>query len=295
MEEIFVLESATIAIKVSARGAELCSLYQRKCKVEYLWQGSSWNKHSPVLFPIVGGLKNGSYSHEDQIYHLPRHGFARDRNFELIEQTDNSLRFLLRYDEDSLAVFPFQFELSIIYSVEGSQLTVKYEVVNLEPNKVMFFSLGAHPAFNVPLLSQLAYEDYSLQLDLVPQANKEIIKYSLTAEGLIDSQSASPVAALQTLYLNKALFAKDALVFAGIQSASIKLAAKENEAVLLFRYDGFPYLGIWAQYGADFVCIEPWQGIADRDDSDGELANKQGIIALYPHQSWTQSWSVLLS
>src|SRR5690606_18063654 len=117
MEEIFRLASDSLAIKVRAKGAELCSLQHTHSGIEYIWQGESWPKHSPILFPIVGGLKKGRYQHEGKTFELPRHGFARERMFKLIEQTNSNLIFSLSYDESSLWIFPFKFELRVIYSL----------------------------------------------------------------------------------------------------------------------------------------------------------------------------------
>jgi galactose mutarotase-like enzyme len=292
MEPFFSIASKEMIAGVKSKGAELCTLRARDSDTEYLWQGDSWNKHSPILFPIVGGLRNGVYEYRGKSYNLPRHGFARDREFALIEKGKERLVFALLYDESSLAVYPFQFELRVIYTIEGSKLSVTYEVKNLEENSEMLFSIGAHPAFKVPVEAGLAYDDYQLHLNL--DADKEILKYNVTKDGLIDSSSAQAWPSEMILDMDKELFVSDALVYSGINSGKIVLQSPKSNKRIQLYYEGFPYLGIWAQYGAEFVCIEPWQGIADWDNTDGLLENKKGIIALAPKEVWRQSWHIIV-
>jgi galactose mutarotase-like enzyme len=142
------IQNQAIKAVIKTKGAELSSL-QKEDK-NYIWEINSefWNKTSPILFPIVGALKNGEYFYEGNVYKLSRHGFARDFEFEVIENSENTVVFSLKSNEETLKVYPFHFELQLSYILEGNKLVVKYEIINHSSEK-MYYSIGAHPAFNI--------------------------------------------------------------------------------------------------------------------------------------------------
>lgn len=283
------LENEVLKIWVKPKGAELKSLTQKKTGTEYIWNADPdfWGKSSPVLFPFVGGLKDDTYSFEGKSYEMGRHGFARDRMFALESKTETSLTFLLKSDADSLAVYPFHFELRLTYTLEGSTLTVTYEVKNLGSDK-MYFSIGAHPAFSVPLDVDAQYKDYSLSFS----AKENAERWLLSDEGLLTGETESLGEGLEKLPLSKGLFEKDALVFKGLKSNEIRLQSDEPSPGLAFGFNDFPYFGIWAAPNADFVCLEPWCGIADSVDHNQELTSKEGINTLAASEAFQRSWSV---
>ncbi len=271
-----VLTNNIISIKVASRGAELQSLYNKNTGIEYMWNaGPEWPKVSPVLFPIVGGLKKNQYQYNDRTYMLNRHGFAREMEFDLIAQETNSLTFLLKSNDKTLEHYPFQFSFYIKYTLHGSQLQVGFIVVNKEAGQ-MLFSVGAHPAFAVPLVSGTLFEDYFLEFDAIENTER----WPLTAEGLIETASVSFLSGTSKLPLKKELFYNDAIVFKDLQSKHISLKSDRTEHGLIMGFDGFPYMGIWAAKNADFVCIEPWCGIADGVHASGMLSEKEGIQAI---------------
>nr|MCU0354504.1 aldose 1-epimerase family protein [Cytophagales bacterium] len=160
------LENQYLRVTVREQGAELDSIFHQQHRIEYLWQAdpTHWAKKSPVLFPIVGSLKDGTYFHNGQAYRLPRHGFARERAFALVEQTENSLFFAQNADNNTRKVYPFEFRFGIRYQLVEDTLSVTYEVANIG-DEVLYFSVGGHPAFNVPLAAGTHYEDYRLVFD----------------------------------------------------------------------------------------------------------------------------------
>ena len=285
---MYTIENEQIRIQVSTKGAELQSLWHKQHALEYLWQGDAayWAKRSPVLFPIVGTLRNNTYIHQDVTYNLPRHGFARDKAFALHEQTASSITLVLHSDADTLKVYPFAFSFFITYSIEGNTLNTCYKVINTGTDE-MYFSVGAHPAFNVPLTNTTHFEDWYLQFNQQENSNR----WPITADGLIATTS-EPFLQGDRLPLQPSLFYKDALVFKDLASTTITLASDISERRLVFSFEGFPYFGIWSTKDAPFVCLEPWCGIADSEHADGDLTRKEGIHDLAAGSSWQRQWSI---
>lgn len=288
-QHMFTIEDQQLRINIHPRGAELQSIYHKGSQTEYMWSGDPavWAKHSPLLFPIVGTLKDNIYYYEGKPYQLPRHGFARDRDFAVEMQASDSIRFLLKSDAASLKVFPFAFELRISYDVIGGVLTTTYHVTN--PDKTpLYFSVGGHPAFKVPLAPDTTYTDYYLEFDQTENAPR----WPISKDGLIERESQPLLDNTNKLPLTKDLFAKDALVFKGLKSTSVTLKSAGDSRGLTLVFPGFPFLGIWAAPGADFVCIEPWCGIADSVDSNQQWTDKEGINKLDAGGSFERSWTL---
>ena len=285
------LEHDLLRISIAEKGAELQSLYRTDLGVEYLWNGDPafWGKFSPVLFPIVGGLKDNTYFYKGQPYHLGRHGFARDRVFEIAAQSSHHIVFILKSDAATKQVYPFDFSFELSYTINGDSLIIGYKIINTG-DEVMYASVGAHPAFKIPLTDGTTYEDWHLEFAQTEHTGK----WPLTKDGLIE---AAPIPCLnntQTLPLNKPLFYGDALVFKDLQSKSISIKSNQSAHGVNMQFDGFPFYGIWAAKDADFVCLEPWCGIADAVNASGELREKEGMILLTPGQNTARTWSIEL-
>ena len=247
-----------------------------------------WGKHAPVLFPIVGELKNGIYIFKDKEYKLPRHGFARDKMFEA-DQTDTTCAtFTLKNDEETFAVYPFEFVFRVEYNIKENELACTYQVQNINAG-LMYFSVGGHPAFNVPLNKNLFYTDYSLAFN-----NDDVLKKYLLQNGLINDETESIQLDNKTLQLTPGLFYKDAIVLKHINSKQVTLKTNKDSHGLKFKFDDFPFFGIWAAKDAPFVCLEPWCGIADNINHNNKLINKEGINQLTAGETWSRTWSVEL-
>lgn len=284
------LKNDKLQVVVAEKGAELQSIVRTDLGQEYLWHaGPEWAKKSPVLFPIVGTLKNNSYTYKGKNYTLGRHGFARDKVFTLTEQTDHQLRFTLSDTEDTLRVYPFHFTFHVVYTLLDTALKVTYVVENTGKD-TMYFSVGAHPAFKVPLTEGTEYEDYYLAFN--EEENDGV--WPLSADGLIEPTPEPFLVKTHKLQLKHSLFYNDALVFKTLASNIIELKSDKSPRGLKLQYDGFPYMGIWAAKDADFVCIEPWNGIADSVNASGELTGKEGIHILEKGKHFERSWTVTL-
>jgi galactose mutarotase-like enzyme len=287
---MYRIQSNKLDISIQTKGAELISVLHTVNGLEYMWNADPkfWAKKSPVLFPIVGTLKNNTYYYNDKAYNLPRHGFARDKEFSVVSHNEDEVTFSIRNDEETIKMFPFLFTFNIQYKVEGDELSVKYIVENKESIEDMFFSVGGHPAFKVPLTEGTVYEDYELRFD-----QKETTgRWPITKDGLIESEPDPLLNNTNTLPLSKELFFKDALVLKHLQSGSVRIQSHKTEHGLEFNFAGFPFLGLWAAPGADFVCIEPWCGIADSVNTDQQLQNKEGIICLPAGEKFEAVWKV---
>jgi galactose mutarotase-like enzyme len=285
---MITLENETASATIRSFGAELTSLFNKYTGLEYIWQaGKEWPKSSPVLFPVVGSLKNGSYIYDGNSYPLDRHGFARTREFKVEYVDETTAVFVLVSDDETLKIYPFPFELKIIYTLIGGELKVVYEVTNTG-NSDIYFSLGAHPAFKVPLNDAYAYKDYYLEF-----SKTETIERWMLNDGLLGVSSVPFLNNENILPLKKELFADDAIVLKNLFSNRISIKNNKDEHGMHFNFSGYPYFGIWAAKGADFVCLEPWMGITDNMGSSGKLEEKEGILKLAHGDNFTCSWFVI--
>lgn len=286
---MFLIENDHLQVTIDSKGAELKRVFHKRHAIDYMWNADPayWAKTSPVLFPIVGALKDNVYHYNKRTYTLPRHGFAREKDFKVTAQQSHSITFSIESDADTLVVYPFHFTFSITYTLNADELSVTY-IINNTQNEIMFFSVGGHPAFKIPLIEGTAYEDYKLIFEKDETADR----WPISKDGLIEKTSEPMLDGTTTLPLKKDLFYEDAVVFKHLQSRFVQVASDKTPHGLRFSLSGFPYLGLWASPGADFLCIEPWCGIADSVDSNQQLPNKEGILQLQPAETFEVQWSV---
>lgn len=277
----FHLKKGPLEARFSSLGAECTSLCFHG--LEYLWQANPavWGRHSPVLFPIVGRLQGDCYTYSGKSYSLTQHGFARDREFSLVSQTKHSLLFSLKSDEQSLEVYPFLFELQIRYTLTNTGMRVAYQVRNPSEDKELWFSIGAHPGFSCPLETEKeSLEDY--QLDFGQQDLSSLSLYALE-NGLIGSERKTLPLENGKLDLRWELFQNDALIADIGTVTSVSIRSRKTGKGYAMGFKEFRWLGLWTkQPDAGFVCIEPWNGIADTVTHNGKLTEKMGIESLPP-------------
>ncbi|WP_293745120.1 aldose 1-epimerase family protein [uncultured Pedobacter sp.] len=286
---MITLENDYIKVSLAAKGAELQGLFSKETKLEYLWNANPkyWAKHSPVLFPIVGSLKNNSFIYQGKHYELPRHGFARDNVFNFEKLSESEGIFTLTQNVDTLKTYPFYFELKLKYQLIDRKLKLTYEVKNTGTSELLF-SIGAHPAFAVPNTPDTVYEDYYLYFN----ADEQLTFWKLE-DGLVANETKNIALNARKLKLTHELFYNDALVFKNLQSNSISLLNTKNDNGLHFNFEEFPFFGIWAAPDAPFVCLEPWCGVADGVNHNQELSGKEGIIKLGAGKTWSRFWEVV--
>lgn len=286
---IYTLENQHLKISLSNHGGELHSIKGKKDNTEFLWSGveAYWKYHAPILFPIVGKVFNGKYTVDGITYELPQHGLARVRDFEMIEQTKNSISFELKYSEDTLKVYPFKFSLIIKYTLNDINLSIDYIVKNLD-NKEMYFSIGAHPAFMCPIEND-KFDDYYFEFN--EKENASIMQ--LVGPGYFSKEEKPYLKDENIINLSTDLFKNDALVFKNLKSNKISLKSKNHKKYLEFDFGEFPYLGLWTKdTGAPFVCIEPWFGHADFDGFNEEFKDKAAIQSLMPNKEFHCNYNI---
>ncbi|SDB48099.1 aldose 1-epimerase family protein [Belnapia rosea] len=278
------IASSALAAELSPAGAELHGLRDAAGQ-DFLWDGGpAWPRHAPVLFPIVGRLAGDALTHAGQRYPMRQHGFARDRDFTLVEQMADRCAFRLADDAASQAIYPFAFALEIRYALEGARLVVEYRLGN-PGTAPLPASIGAHPAFRWPLPGA-AGRPHELVFDQAEPAPIRRLEDGLMRPGPVPS----PVEG-RRLPLAEALFAEDAMILDGVESRSLDYRATGGPA-LRFAFHGFPHLGLWSKPGAGFLCIEPWQGFASPVGWDGEFAAKPGLLSLPPGGEFRAGWTV---
>jgi galactose mutarotase-like enzyme len=287
----YTIESNDLKVIIQNEGAELCSVISKKSGKEYIWQANPdvWGSHAPNLFPIIGGLKDGKYRYKDNWYEMPKHGFIRrNENLTVEEISTNSVQFVLNSDEPTKKMYPFDFQFKIQFSVTDTTLTVSHQVINTGQEDLLF-SLGGHPAFNCPIHTNADYEDYHLEFDQDEYAETHLLDIE---KGLVNNKTELILNNSTKLPLHKHLFDRDALIFKNLKSNSVSLVHKSKGKVLSMDFSDFPYLGIWAKPGANYVCIEPWLGIADSVHHNQNLEDKEGIISLPKNQTFSAKYSI---
>ncbi len=285
------IQNEFIKAVVHPIGAELQELKDLKTGINYLWNGNPayWGKFSPVLFPIVGTLKENTYFYKGHQYSLPRHGFARERSFECIDKSPQSVSFLLSDDASTRELYPFRFQLAIRYTLLDNLLSCNYMIRNTDEDDI-YFSIGAHPAFAVPLhvsTQDRLYDDYYLEFS----DSIALHRYKLE-NGLIGTTTETIKLDSKKLPLNQDLFRDDAIVLKNLPDTSIRIGSVNHSNGLEFGFHDFPFFGIWAAPGAPFVCLEPWCGIADSVNHNQELTEKEGIVRLPKGEVFERQWTV---
>ncbi|MCD7033622.1 aldose 1-epimerase family protein [Metabacillus sp. GX 13764] len=275
-----VIENEWLQVKIAAKGAEVREVKHKKTGLDYMWTGDSayWGRVSPVLFPIVGRLKDDQYKLDGSTYEMPQHGFLRDQDFILDKRSNTEAAFVLESAGKFKQIYPQKFKAVIHYELSGASLTVKWEILNDDKGD-MFFSIGAHPAFRVPLLHDEHVSDY--RVDFTSKKNHMVTEYELQDSLIREKGQTSE---LPSFLLDGSLFKNDALVYSHIDAVSLT-SAKSGHGVKVLM-ENFPFVGIWSRYMEDkgtiapFVCIEPWYGIADTIEATGNLNEKLGIQKL---------------
>ncbi|MCR5076524.1 MAG: aldose 1-epimerase family protein [Prevotella sp.] len=279
-----------LTLRTSSLGAELQSIQDSTGK-EYLWQADAqyWNRHSPVLFPLVGGLWQDTFRVDGKEYHSKRHGFARDTDFKILRKEPHRIVYGMHDTEDTWQKYPFHFALSISYKLEKNRIHVIWHVQNTDVREI-HFQIGGHPAFNLPDVKAGDPVHGYLKLDadslersiLTPEGNRlpDFLPVE-TDEGILE--------------FTEETFKDDALIFDRCQLHEVQLLNRQGAPVISVRFNS-PAVGIWSPYGkhAPFLCIEPWYGVADAVGYDGELKDRYLMNHLLPGASFMSEYVVTI-
>jgi len=278
MTDLITIASDALTARINPFGAELWSLTDGEGR-EYMTDADPafWTGHAPLLFPIVGALNGGRYRLGDAEYALPKHGFARTSRFGLIAQTDHTVRFQLSDSEATRAVYPFAFTLDMAFALDGATLRMTATVEN-RGDAPMPFSFGFHPAFAWPLPGGAAKADHRV---IFAEPEPQDVRRIDPASGLVVPQSSPTPVVGRELAPTAELFEPDALIWDRLNSRALTFGA-EGGSSLAIAFPDTPMLGIWQKPGAHYLCIEPWQGIADPQGYAGDFRDKPGVVILAP-------------
>lgn len=276
---MITLHNDYLTVQINPLGAELTSVKDNDSGLEYMWQADKayWGRHAPILFPIVGRLQDNQYRLNDQTYRLTQHGFARDREFTVTEQTATRVSLELTADAQTKTLYPLDFILTLAYELVDHQLRVSATVTN-PATAPMVFSFGAHPGFNVPFGRAAAdFTDYHVTV-----SPKKVYQRVPLVGPYSDTQHSVPLDLTQPLALNHELFDHDAQVLTlDNHETTVMLSTPADDHGVALTVAA-PYLGIWSPYPkqAPFVCLEPWWGLADDVQATGDLTTKVAIQRL---------------
>ena len=287
------MENEFLRIGIEDRGAQLCSVYDKKRGKELLWTADPafWGYHAPVLFPFVGMVNQGEYRYEGRAYHVRQHGFARELDFLCVSQTASSVTHRLTANDVTREKYPFDFVLEITHTLSGRDLTVSWNVQNPSEEKPLYFSIGGHPGFNVPIADGEKKEDCYVLFHGKKSLQYILVDLSVTA--------ADPdhVYTMELdngyLKLDRHLFDIDTFVYENSQVEKVSLCGPDKKPYITVTCPGFPYFGLWTKSDeAPFVCLEPWYGRLDDRGFTGELPKKTGIQCLAPKKSFDASYVI---
>ncbi|WP_411272973.1 aldose 1-epimerase family protein [Daejeonella sp.] len=274
---MIILQNEFLNVQISPLGAQLTSLFNKLNQTEHLWQAdpSIWGFHAPNLFPVVGECFNREIQVNGQPYPMERHGFARTSEFAIHDCSEVHAKFSLSHSDITSKSYPFKFSFQVLFDLFDAELRISYKVINQDENAI-YFSVGAHPAFNIPFFKGESYNDYYIEFE----QEEELVQHLLSEEGFFNGLTEPVIQSSKKIDLDKRLFDSGALVFKKLSSREVLIKNHKTPNFISVSFPHFESLGIWAAPGADFVCIEPWLGYADSVGGTGEFCNKEGIRTL---------------
>lgn len=291
----YKLSNEKICVKFQSLGGALSSIQDME-GVEYLWQGDAayWSGQAPVLFPICGSIRDDRANiGENKITTMPRHGIVRKKEFTCTKQTENSIVFSIKSNEEMYKQYPYKFQLDITYTLEDNKIIITYTIFNLDNDKMPFF-IGGHPGFRCPLFENEEYSDYYLEFE---EKENCTVPTPVTATGLIDVAHRTPfLNGEKTLPLTHDLFAEDAIIFDELKSRKVILASSKNEKKIEVEFRDFPYLILWSTANkGPFLAIEPWVGLSTCSDEGDIFEEKRNVQILEPGQEKDYTFSICIS
>ncbi len=276
------IENDLFTCEIKDDGAELHSFKRKSDNKEYIWCGNPdiWYGQSPILFPIIGKLLDDKYRYNSAEYSLQKHGFARKRKFALTEKGEDYAIFFQKEDEETLKQYPFEFELYVKFELDNDGLKVSHKVIN-KSGKEMFFSLGAHPGFNIEIGDSIIFDENET---LVTERIDDNAIIAVKDEPLLNNE--------KEIIITDSIFKTDALILNGFKSKGLTLKSQKDGDIIHFDLGDAPFLGIWAKPGAPYVCIEPWWGVNDDYDKKDDISMKRGIQSLPDNGIFEYSWKI---
>jgi len=276
----FTIHNEHLAVTIKRKGAELCSVIDNS-GYEYIWQAEPvWPRHAPNLFPIVGSLIDHQYEYNGKTYDMSHHGFARNMDFDMLHQSEHSICFVLAHSDQTFKAYPFRFNFLVTYTLEGNKLEQRFRVINTDTKDIPV-SFGGHPAFNA-----IPVSEYNVVF-----SENEVVKSNLLSGPYISNTELDAIAG-DTIVLDNDTFNDDALIFQGLRSKEVSLVHTRSNHKVTMDISEFPYLGIWAKPRAPYVCLEPWQGLADYASHNKDIWTKKGIVRVGKNEELSKTFSM---
>lgn len=287
---VYTIQNEHIVCEINSRGAELYSL-KSKNGIEYIWQRDPeyWSYCAPVLFPIVGRLKDNRTIINEKDYFLNSHGFLRDQEFEVFQIKDSEISLVNTFNQNTLKLYPFKYKVMITYTLTDKTLRTNYKVINETEGNIVF-NIGGHPAFNCPLYPGEEFEDYTIYFEEAESFTSPKVE----ANGTLNfDEPVRRYEGLEKLELDYNLFTIDTIVIPRVRSHYVSLLNKEGKGLKL-SFPDFKSFGIWTPYKKKpkFICLEPWHGYGDRHNSDNQFSKKDDLIKVKPLEDFNIHYDI---
>lgn len=285
------LKNKYLEVELNPKGAEIIKIIGQQDGINYMWRRDPilWANSAPILFPIVGALRNNECVIEGEKYTMTQHGFSRHNVYETNQLSDTCVEFTLKPNDDILKQYPYIFELKVTYTLNDNQLECKSEVINKD-NKVIYFQIGGHPAFACPLYDNESSNDYYIEFEENENLEQKII--DVARKGM-SRETRLLFENEKRFFVRQELFSNDAIVVKDFKSKSVSLKSLNHDKSIRFIMDNFNHLGIWAsKHVGGLIAIEPWVGHSDYVDFTGEFKEKEGVVALDAGNKFTCTFTV---
>lgn len=289
--DLVSLENDKFKVSLKAFGAEFATIFSKEYNIEYLWQGDPdiWAGQSPLLFPFIGRLVDGVYRYAGSEYRMPKHGFARHSEFEVLSRSETSVAFKLCQSPKTISVYPFKFDLRVRYDLLEDGVKVSYSVSNTG-QKEMYFSIGAHPGFDLNSIFGDCRSKGGVYVEF--DRPQHLDRWYVGNEG-VDGFDKNYLDGESVIEIDGELFKDDALIFKSPTAKAVKLGCKGCGRAVKMEFEGFTHFGLWGKPGdTPFVCLEPWFGLDDNIDFRGPLNQKEGIINLGPEKIFSSDFVI---
>lgn len=290
---IYTLKNDVLTVKVESHGAEVKSVVSNENGREYMWQGDKkyWGGTSPILFPSIGSMKNMQYKYNGKIYPMTKHGFARDKDFEVISQTETEIWFQIKEDEETLKIYPFHFTLQLGYELKGNEVAAHWKVVN-DNDVDMYFCIGGHPAFNCPIHGEDSKEAYALRLN----ANGKVLYSGNDENGLMLNAKEEFKLTDGKAYMTDGFFDEVTYMIEDYQVSEVSVVEPNGNAYATVKFRT-PVIAFWSpeKKNAPFVCIEPWFGRGDCETFNGTLEERAHSVKLAPRDVFTNGYEMIFN
>lgn len=285
------LSNQYLTVNLHPKGAEIISIVGNQDHINYMWKRDAcqWANSAPILFPIVGAIKNDTCRIDGKEYHMTQHGFARHNEFEIKNQSQTEVTFTLVSNDEIIKQYPFLFELNVTYKLVENTLTCFINVKNKD-HQTIYFQVGGHPAFACPFMENESSNDYYVEFAEYETRNQKVIDVAKRGMSHVQLPFFDHE---KRFFVRQQLFNNDAIVIKDFKSENISIKSLNHQKSIVFHMQGFDHVGLWtAKHVGGLLAIEPWVGHADYVDFDGEFKEKESCVALDTDKEFNVQFAV---